>query len=161
MADINNQYINTCDKDGRTPLMNAIIENQIDKARTLLNAGANVNTKDKNGNTALVYAAIKSLTEFTEELIQHGADVNAADNSGNTALMKIALLSGLGLYHGNIKIVKILIENGANTAIKKVRGRKAINTPKKSDIRNLIRNANPDPVKVILNYVKNKHNQRG
>ena len=96
-----------------------------------------------------------------KDLINNGANVNAVNEVGNTILENIALLSSIGLYCPKNEIVKTLIEAGADIKTKKVRGRKAINYPKKSDIKNLIQNAKPDPVKVILNHVKNKHNQRG
>lgn len=110
---------------------------------------------------ALWQAVKNNDIEKVKDLIDGCANVNAINEAGNSILEDIALLSGLGLYRPKNEIVKALIEAGADIKAKKVSGRKAINYPKKSDIRNLIRNANPDPVKIILNYVKNNHKQRG
>lgn len=114
-----------------------------------------------NWDKALWQAVENNDIEKVKDLINHKANVNAVNEVGNTVLENIALLSGIGLYRPKNEIVRILIEAGANIKAKKMRGRKAFNYPQKSDIRNLIRNANPDPVKIILNYVRNNHKQRG
>ena len=134
-------------------------EEVLKKTKNLIETGANPNTANENGLTPLMYAVEKNYVDITRTLIAGGADVNAKDKVGNTALMRMGLLSCFGIYP-NADIVKELIENGANTKVKNIRGRKAINYPKKSDIRDLIRNARPDPVKLILNYVQKAHNNK-
>ena len=51
-------------------------------------------------------------------MIQNGADVNAADNDGNTPLMHSVISE-------NVKVIEILIENGANIEVKNAEGKTA------------------------------------
>ena len=134
-------------------------EEVFQKTKNLIESGADLNATDEMGFTPLMYAASKNYTDVVKELILAGADVNAQDRIGNTALMRIALLSGMGI-HVNPQIVRDLLENGADVNIKNYYGRMAINFAKKSAVKTLIRSANPDPVKMILNYVKKAHESK-
>ncbi|MCY4043184.1 MAG: ankyrin repeat domain-containing protein [Candidatus Dadabacteria bacterium] len=69
---------------GRTPLMNAASEGDIEEIRRLLD----VNARDDEGYTALMYAAmaVNVRTEAIRELLKVGADIEARNNNGMTAL---------------------------------------------------------------------------
>lgn len=148
---------NTNDWDttwGTIDWKNATQEEILKKTNDLINTGANPNAADENGLTPLMYAVSRDGVSVVEALIDGGADVNAQDKVGNTALMRMALLSRFGICRAYPAIAKVLIENGADINIKNYYGRRAINMAKKSEVRNLVRNARPDPVKVILHKVK-------
>ena len=103
---------------GNTVLMMAITHQQYKPFMELLERGADVNYHNKlNGFSPILEASSykdnKSI--FVEKLLEHGADINDrrelsfAENGerGGTALMFAANC-------GNFKIVKLLIDNGAD-----------------------------------------------
>src|SRR5262249_54753750 len=61
-------------------------QGDIDSARILLAAGADVNEATPKDGTALVVAAASGREEFSNFLLENGADPNAADAYGVTAL---------------------------------------------------------------------------
>lgn len=102
------QDINTPDKDGFTPLMNAIRKNAGNTVSTLIKEGADVNYQAPSGETALGLAVDGNFVLFTKELIAAGADVNKRNTaSGRTPLIDAAMT-------GNAEIVKMLLEAGAD-----------------------------------------------
>lgn len=74
------------DKFGRTGLMYSIIDKEYDKAKKIINNGADINVKDKQGFTALHFAVANNDYEIVEFLINNGANVNAQDKYGNIPL---------------------------------------------------------------------------
>jgi ankyrin repeat protein len=101
--------------DGRTPLQQLVVRNQIQHVRTLLSLGADVNAKaTKFGSaTALQYAVRHGNFEVLDILIKAGADVNAppADDGGRTAIEGAA-------EWGRLDIVHYLLEAGANIQLR-------------------------------------------
>jgi ankyrin repeat protein len=65
--------VNAKDKDGKTPLMLAAVQDHDLIVRSLLENDADVNVKDKDGNTALMLAIEKEYAEIVELLKQAGA----------------------------------------------------------------------------------------
>jgi ankyrin repeat protein len=76
--------INMKDKDGRTALMNAVMNNFLMVVITLIDAGANPNLQDKDGRTALMMA---STNKIMDKLFEAGADVNIKNLDGNNFLV--------------------------------------------------------------------------
>ncbi len=78
-------------KDGTTPLMEAVLSPNKALAQLLLKYKANTNAADREGNTPLMYATYLDLesayTELIQLLIDHGAKVNHADLKGWTPLL--------------------------------------------------------------------------
>lgn len=102
------EKLNTPDKDGFTPLMNAIRKNAGNTVSTLIKEGADVNYQAPSGETALGLAVSGDFVLFTKELIAAGADVNKRNtSSGRTPLIDAAI-------NGNAEIVKMLLEAGAD-----------------------------------------------
>lgn len=99
------------DEDGYTALMLAIENRMVDDgiADTFIKAGADVNA-ESDGLTALMMAAEQGKILDMISLLKAGANANAKDFYGTTAMM-------LGLthrYHSDIRVVSVLLGNGAD-----------------------------------------------
>jgi len=139
----NKKAINRQDDEGMTPLACAVVQEQTDVVRYLLNQGADPNIPDKNGDTPLGLAASRDKTNGTplcELLLAKGAEVNPTNNktefnipplswavsSDNTELVKILLAHGAdpngrggnilrsAAGRGDTEIVALLLDHGAN-----------------------------------------------
>ena len=81
-------------KGGFTPLMFAAQQGDVDSARILLEAGADVNESTPENGSALVVATASGHEKLAMFLLEQGADPNAKDGYGATAL-HYALHEGL------------------------------------------------------------------
>ena len=68
-------------------LIHAVIINNYDLVKSLIDEGADVNAKNKYGSIALMIALEEGHKEICELLIANGADVNAKDKLERTVLM--------------------------------------------------------------------------
>jgi beta-lactamase regulating signal transducer with metallopeptidase domain/ankyrin repeat protein len=88
-------------------LVAAMQEGQMDEARELIAAGADVNTFVRGDGTPLVIAARFGARDMVDLLIERGADVNQpAPGDGNPLIMAAA--------YGRMEIVTSLVERGAD-----------------------------------------------
>jgi len=95
------------------PLIDCFLaRNGTEKARLLLDRGANVNARNKEGRTALLTAIDK--IDGVQLLFERGADVNLADSRGWTPLMQ-AVMSDTP---NSARIVKLLLDKGADIDLK-------------------------------------------
>ena len=69
--------VNSTNKDEDTPLLLAVILNNLRAMESLIAAGADVNATNKDGKTPLLLACDERNTKAIESLIAAGADVNA------------------------------------------------------------------------------------
>jgi ankyrin repeat protein len=113
--------VNTSQPDGMTSLHWAAQKGDVDLAKTLLYAGANMKATTRiGGYTPLLIASRSGDAAMIEALAAAGADANVATTSGTTALM-------FASQAGNAEAVKSLIAHGANVNAKeKVKGETAI-----------------------------------
>lgn len=91
---------------GSTPLLIAARNGQVENARLLLDAGADVNDRAPNGQSALVLASFSDQGRLAELLLERGADAGDA-TTGYTAL-HTAVLRGDG------ELVGALCAHGAD-----------------------------------------------
>lgn len=79
--------INSLDKEGNTPLINAVTQKSEKKEfiNFLIQMGANVNAQGKKGSTALMKACDWSRDRNVQLLIELGADIDIKNNFGKTA----------------------------------------------------------------------------
>jgi ankyrin repeat protein len=84
----------------------AIVDQRIDIARSLIDAGANVNAPDRFKQTPLLAAVQQRNLDLISLLLHAGADVNRGDAEGYTPLMEAANLL-------ERDIVQALLEHGA------------------------------------------------
>src|SRR5262249_46985771 len=89
-----------------TPLLFAARVGDLDSAKLLIAAGANVNDMDAWGISATVLAAHSGFASFVEFLLDKGADVNAAQ-AGFTALHE-------AIMRRDERMVSALLDHGAN-----------------------------------------------
>jgi ankyrin repeat protein len=73
-------------RGGLTALLFAARQGEIETARALLDAKADINAVDSDGNNALVLAILNNHFDLTQLLIDRGADPNIAAKNGRTAL---------------------------------------------------------------------------
>jgi ankyrin repeat protein len=102
---------------GFTPLLFSAQQGEVDSARILLAAGANVNDTAPDGNSALVVAAHSGHAKLVAFLLDHGADVNAA-GAGYTALHAAVL-------RGDLEMVTTLLAHRANPNARLTKGTRA------------------------------------
>ena len=99
---------------GFTPLLFAAQQGEIESAKFLLAAGANVSDTAPSGTTALVVAAHSGHGAFAKFLLDVGADANAA-GAGYTALHAAVL-------RGDLDLVKALLGHGADPNAQLLKG---------------------------------------
>lgn len=93
-------------------LANAVVNKDLNKLDSLLNAGIDINvTEEDRGATVLLIAcSFKDYENVVSILISRGADVNFKGKDGRTPLMWAA---------GNsLETTKILLDNGADVKVK-------------------------------------------
>jgi len=113
--------VNTAMGDGMTALHYAAARHDVDLAKLLLYAGANVKATTRiGGYTPLLIASRDGDAPMIDALIGGGADANSATVNGATALM-------LASSAGSVAAVKTLIAHGANVNAKEnVKGETAL-----------------------------------
>ena len=87
-------------------LIEAAQKGQIEKVKSLLQAGVDVNGRTRNGRTALMNAAGRGHTEVVRALLDGGADINVKTGTGVTAFMAAAVA-------GHSEIVELLKQAGS------------------------------------------------
>lgn len=97
----------------------------LDRVRTILEAGADVNVTNHKGQTALHCAAKAGFADIVELLIDRGANVNAQDHDGNTPLIT-SLQSTIKNKEKLIDVVKLLISSETNLDVPNKRGKTAM-----------------------------------
>jgi ankyrin repeat protein len=102
------------DDQNRTLLHYAIRYRELEIARMLIGAGADVNLQDDDrGMAPLHWAASDGLEEFAQMLIGAGADVNMQDKIGQTSLHWAAEFT-------DVEFVRMLVEAGAIKDIRNI-----------------------------------------
>ncbi|XP_069032947.1 histone-lysine N-methyltransferase EHMT2 isoform X1 [Embiotoca jacksoni] len=99
------------DKDLRTPLVEAIINNHIEVARYLIQNGACVYHVEEDGYTGLHHAAKLGNLKIVTMLLETGqVDVNAQDSGGWTPIIWAA-------EHKHVAVIKALLNRGADVTV--------------------------------------------
>jgi ankyrin repeat protein len=93
--------------DGTTPLHLAVRAMDVDRARQLLDGGANPNAANRYGVTPLTLAAETGHGVLVDALLAAGGDPNTASREGETVLM-------LAARAGDVRSVKSLLARGAD-----------------------------------------------
>lgn len=88
----------------------AIRNRDLQKVKTLVEAGADVNTVDIYGRTALFMATFNRDFDLVKYLIKKGANVNLRNSFGETPLY-------IAAFFGDYNLVKYLIKKGADVNV--------------------------------------------
>jgi len=102
--------INPTNKYARTPLIEAVSSNCIEKVKYLVENGATINQKSDGagGVSPLSEALWETNFEITKYLVDNGADVNIQKDNGDTALLEAVW------NEKNLNAVDLLIQKGAD-----------------------------------------------
>jgi len=76
--------INTCSKNGKSPLSAAAERGHFHVVQFLVQNGANVNISDENGNTSVSLAASNGHSNVVKFLVQNGAKINFSNKNGES-----------------------------------------------------------------------------
>jgi uncharacterized protein len=85
----------------------SIMDNDLQRVKTLIVRGLNINAVDYHGRTALWWAAIGGHVECAAALIDAKADVDKADEEGEIPLHRAS-------YNGRAECVRLLLQHKAN-----------------------------------------------
>jgi ankyrin repeat protein len=111
--------VNSQAKKKRTPLILAASNGHTSVVEFLFSKGADINARDSDGQTALMYASKRSFNETAAFLLKNGAEVNVqSKKKGITALI-------LAAGWGNVELVRMLLEHGADPNLTDFFGRTA------------------------------------
>jgi len=105
------ESVNTKDRHGHTPLINAARDGQKDNLLDLLNRGADLTATSEKGKTVLHYAAANGHTEIVKILVEKGANLDVRDLAGHTPMMLAAI-------YGCNKTIQTLLDGGASPSIR-------------------------------------------
>jgi ankyrin repeat protein len=105
------------DREGRPPLVSAILGNSVALVGLLLESKADVGAADPHGWTPLHFAADEVLPQMVSLLVAKGADVNVRDDEGNTPLHR-AVFSA----RGRDEVIRLLRKHGARDDVKNKSG---------------------------------------
>lgn len=107
------------DRENRTPLHYAALEDRVDDVIQLLAEGADLNAQDRSGYTPLHFACQQGSLAAATALLEAGARVDLLDKFGNSALWRAAF----GYQGGEPTLIRRLLEAGADPDAKNHAGR--------------------------------------
>jgi Ankyrin repeats (3 copies) len=105
----------------KTPLIGALLHNDVAEAKRLLAQGADPNESGFVGMPPIVLAIVRQDLDLVRMMVARGADLNARDRSGSTALMWAAFNET-----GDARIVEELLKRGADPAATNQAGETAL-----------------------------------
>lgn len=100
------KHINSFNQKGKSPLMLAVIYNNVELAKALLKAGADPRLHPAGSIPILMLAVHQQNEAMIHLLLEYKADINATNSKGVTALMTAAM-------NNQPDLLKLLIKNGA------------------------------------------------
>lgn len=105
--------------DKNALLTEAARRGDFERAKLLLDQGADVNTRTQNGGTILMAAAVRGDADAAEVFLGKGVDANARTVDGWTALM-------VACHSGYVEVVRLLLEQGADVNLRHQNGKTAL-----------------------------------
>ena len=108
-----NVDVDTVHSNGKTALMLAARNGDLEEVKRLIRNGADVNRANDNGGTPIMYAALGGNLNIVKLLIELGADPNAVAKNGWSALM-------ISAAKGYAAIAQQLLDNAADPNLQDV-----------------------------------------
>lgn len=154
-----NATVNEINNKKETPLLIATHENDIEIAKLLIDAGANINQQDAIQVSAYLYVGAQGKTEILRYMMEHAKpnqqvrnrfggnaltlaaekghlDIDHQNDYGYTALIEaVALTDGSKVYQ---EIVQELVDVGANQNLRDRYGKTALDYAKEQGYRKMI-----------------------
>lgn len=122
-AVINENNGSAKDQQGRTPLIAAIVDGQVEIAKTLIEQRAGINIRDNEGNTPLHHAILSGHSELVEPLLKMSeATLNDKNSLGQTPLILAAQMNDETAFNAltadeGQKINPLIQDNNGNAAL--------------------------------------------
>ncbi|WP_253303211.1 ankyrin repeat domain-containing protein [Wolbachia endosymbiont of Phyllotreta cruciferae] len=123
--------VNTKDRDGNTPLRNAVLKGHFGIFKYLVENGVSLEGKDHRCGPSICDASYSGNLDILKYLIGKGVDINESNNDGWTPLHFAA-------WRGYLEVANFLIEKGANINVKNIFGRKPIHIAAENNNKNII-----------------------
>lgn len=101
--------VSDLDREGRSPLLYAAAEGDVEAALVRLAAGDDPDLRDRRGFTPLHFAAQEGALDVARALLDHGATVDPVDDDGNTPLFRAVYNS-----RGEDRLIELLRARGAD-----------------------------------------------
>ena len=130
-----NVEVNFPNDYGSTPLLLASQYGHIDVAQLLLNHNADVYERDADGDTALHCAAAYGYLEISRMLLARKSEVSLQNVNGSTPLH----LASEGRPEGNLDLVQLLLDYGANVQVRNLSGEIASEVARGPDQHEIVR----------------------
>jgi hypothetical protein len=105
----------------KTPLIGALLHDDVGEAKRLIARGDDPNESGFIGMPPLVLAILRQDLDLVRAMVENGADLDARDRSGSTALMWAAFNET-----GDARVVEALLEWGADPAATNQAGETAL-----------------------------------
>lgn len=148
--------VNFVDENGMNPLSNACFKGNIDVCKALIERGADVNScQHEHGYTPLMFAALGGHVRLVSLLLDHGAKTSAINSVGRTASQMAAFVG----QHQASSIINNFIAREDIEYFSVIQGlEKEPRLPPSlvDPLLSLVRDANVNPVRVAMNWLKNK-----
>lgn len=104
--------VNIADKNGNTPLHEAVERGYLQIVKQLVNTGlCKLELKNPQGYTPLMTAVYHDYEEIAESLITAGADVDASGAKGRTILF-------IAVLESSLNCMELLLKNGCKTNVR-------------------------------------------
>ncbi|MFV2073991.1 MAG: ankyrin repeat domain-containing protein [Thermoanaerobaculales bacterium] len=126
--------VNLKDIHGRVPMFVALVEDQPEIARRLVEAETDASISAADGSTLLMAALRAEDVKLVRWALDHGADVNATRPAKDHAT---ALMIAAG--DGNLEMVDLLLTRGADPDVANHEGETALDLAKGREVEDLLR----------------------
>ncbi|XP_061193001.1 E3 ubiquitin-protein ligase MIB1-like [Saccostrea echinata] len=108
--------VNIIDKNGNTPLHEAVERGYLQITKQLLNTGmCNLELKTPHNYTPLMRSVYNDYEEIAEALITAGANIEATGAKGRTSLF-------IAVIESSLNCMELLLKNGCNMAVRDSHG---------------------------------------
>jgi len=107
--------------NGWTPFLLSVANGDMKLAKLFIEYGADINVKNTMERSALHFAIKYNFSDFVKLLIKHNVNVNISETCGYA---KNPIIEAV--IEGNLNIVELLIEAGANINVQDLNGKRAL-----------------------------------